>query len=233
MERLHPPPEPSNLLWTFIKALFGKIPIVGWLIDMFTGVFDPHPDTGSAPGASSEIRERLGYGSTMAKLRWDQIDDLQSDTQKLLGVIGYGSARMPSHFTPGNSYTRVPFTTRVGPMVGMTHNVSGGYFILGSKGLWEFSAKVIFDFLLYGTGTDNSVFMDLCVFAPNGTPHYRARNLATSGPEVTLNETGRFVVPEAGYRVEVQCKATIKYRGMLGDNGFSQLNLLKISDETS
>ena len=231
MERLHPPPEPSNLLWTFIKALFGKIPIVGWLIDMFTGVFDPHPDTGSAPGASSEIRERLGFGSTMAKLRWDQIDDLQSDTQKLLGVIGYGSARMSGDFTPGTAMTRIPFRTRIGPMVGMTFDAAGGYFVLGSAGLWEFSAKVIWDFL---TGPVNKgCFMDVAVYAPNGTIFYRARNLFESETEATMNETGRFVVPASGYRVEIQGAAGTGYRGLLGNNGYSQLNLLKISDETS
>ena len=176
---------------------------------------------------------RITEAATLTGMRWTQVDDLQDRTQQLEGVIGYGSARMSGHFTPGNSYTRCPFTTRVGPMVGMTHNSTSGYFVLGSKGLWEFSAKVIFDFLLFGSGADNGVFMDLVVYAPDGTEFYRAKNLTTSGPEVTLNETGRFVVPASGYRVEVQAMATINYRGMLGNIGFNQLNLLKISDETS
>lgn len=203
--------------------------------NLFNGLLSGFTNIGEGIGAAVEgiVLAIVGGGSgTLTELeQWGV--DLQSLTQRLEGVIGYGSARMPNHFTPGNTYARCPFTTRVGPIVGVTHNASNGTFVLGSRGLWEFSAKVIFDFLLFGTGADNGVFMDLVVFTPGGTEFYRAKNLTTSGPEVTLNETGRFVVPEANYRVEIQAKATINYRGMLGNQGFNQLNLLKISSETS
>ena len=179
--------------------------------------------------------------------KWSKVDqtaldlyDTMTRTQKLEGVIGYGSARMSGSFTPGNNdndtgvaTTRVPFRTGFGPKVGLTHAIASGngFFVLGSAGLWEFSTKVTWDFLI---GGDHGVFLTTTVLAPNGTVFYQSPMVTeTTDTESTIGETGRFVVPAAGYRVEVRASARTSYRGIRGDVGYSQLNLLKVSSETA
>lgn len=204
--------------------------------NLFNGLLSGFTNIGEGIGAAVEgiVIAIVGGGSgTLTELeQWGV--DYQSITQKLEGVIGYGSARMSGSFTPGDSYTKVPFTVQVGPRVGMVHHTSGansGRFELQSKGLWEFSAKVIFDFLV--GPVNKGCFMDLVVKTPAGSDFYRSKNLFESSTEATMNESGRFVVPTAGYFVEVQARAGVNYRGLLGNQGFNQLNLVKVSSETS
>lgn len=236
MDRLHPPPEPSNILWTFIKALFGKIPIVGWIIDMITGDFDPDPNTGSAPGASSEIRERLGYGGTLAKMRWDQVDQhdlnilkLQEDTMKLLGVIGFGQAAMVNHQTPGTSFAVVRFNQPFGPFIGCTYSTSTYRYTFQSKGLWDVYAKIRWDVIFY---QDINTEMKIVVRAPNGTVHRASAVKGAGGDKVTDSDLLRVTVPSAGYTVEVQALSESQGRGILGTTEYSAFTVLKISDET-
>lgn len=205
--------------------------------NLFNGLLSGFTNIGEGIGAAVEgiVIAIVGGGSgTLTELeQWGV--DYQSITQKLEGVIGYGSVRMGGNFKPGDSYTKVPFTVQVGPRVGMVLHTSGanaGRFELLSKGLWEFSAKIIFDFLL-GPENLQGCFMDLVVKTPALSDFYRSKNLFRSETEATMNESGRFVVPTAGYFVEVQARAGVNYRGLLGNQGFNQLNLVKVSSETS
>ena len=181
---------------------------------------------------------RIVEATTLTGMRWGQVDDheidiadLQTNTQKLLGVIGYGSAYMPesSGWTFGE-YTRLPFTARKGPIVGCTHNTSTGAYVLHSKGLWEVNYKAYFDFLAGPVNKD--CFLRAAVYAPNGTLFDESRLRDTTSDPITMGESARFVVPAANYRIQIEGYAGTAYREILTSRSRSSFNILKISDET-
>ena len=179
----------------------------------------------------------LQWVSNLFSQRWGQVDDheidianLQTSTQKLLGVIGYASAYMPesSGWTFGE-YTRLPFTARKGPIVGCTHTTLGAY-VLHSKGLWEVNYKAYFDFLAGPVNKD--CFLRAAVYAPNGSLFDESRLRDTSSDPLTMGESARFVVPAANYRIQIEAYSGTAYREILTSRSRSSFNILKISDET-
>ncbi|MGB6182384.1 MAG: hypothetical protein WBF79_14170 [Rhodococcus sp. (in: high G+C Gram-positive bacteria)] len=155
------------------------------------------------------------------------IDDLQDKTQNLAGVIGYGcSTQTGAQGGAGGGKFVLPFTTQIGPIVGVTRSTNG--FVLGSKGLWRVDAMQFFDFYTLGS---NQVDMDIRVYAPDGSLFLQRFNHNENAGANTLTSLVSFVVPAAGYRVEVWAQAALG-RGILGGNAYSSLNVTKISDET-
>ena len=189
-------------------------------------------------GAVSGLFGVLADAAALVGMRWDQVDDhesniadLETRAQKLEGVIGYGSAYMPqsSDWTFGE-YTRLPFTARKGPIVGCTHNASTGTFTLGSKGLWEVNYKVFFDYL--AGPVNKEVYCRAAVYAPNGTLFDESRIKGSSGDDITMQDSPRFVVPSSGYRLQIEAYSGTAYRGILTSRTRTAFNILKISDET-
>lgn len=223
----------ANEVVSGITGWLGNIPIIGDLIKAAQGI-----TTGLAGGMLVVANTFLGRWSqandteAVANDTVADVYDLQTRAQALEGVVGYASARMSGAFTPGTAFARVPFNTPLGPRVGVDHSASTSEFTLTSKGLWEFSYKVTWDLLL--GPVSHGAFTSLVVRDSFGAEFYRASMLQdTNDSEWTMNETGRFVVPAAGYKVSVEARGGVNYRGLRGEVGFNQLNVVKISDETS
>lgn len=209
----------------------------------FRNSFDP---IGAFRGFLTQALQGLVAGplqfiSDLIGMRWDQVDgqgshlaDIETRTQELEGVIGYGSSYMNSaSLTPGIGWSKLPFRQAFGPMVGMVHDngLGGGFYILGSKGLWEVSYKAVFDVLLGPVNTD--MWLSCAVYTPGGGLYDRQSIKSTSSGQVTLGETTRFVVPTSGYRMQVEAQCGTAYRTLLASREYSSFNVIKISNETS
>lgn len=154
-----------------------------------------------------------------------QIEDLQDKTQELAGVIGYGC--LTSVGASGSGGKQVaPFSSQIGPAVGVTRSANG--WVLGSKGLWRADAMQFFGNYTLGF---NQIDMDIRVYAPDGSLFLQRFNHNENAGSATLTSLVSFVVPTAGYRVEVWEQAAVG-RGMFAGNSYSSLNVTKISDET-
>ncbi|MFT4087402.1 MAG: hypothetical protein QM658_09655 [Gordonia sp. (in: high G+C Gram-positive bacteria)] len=163
------------------------------------------------------------------------ITDLQSRTQALQGVIGYGCRYMSSSPGVTTSPSVMPFDTQVGPAVGVTLS-SGGRFTLGSKGLWELSAQVRF----WGAKfAPPKCFMDIVVRDGGGTEIARIKSIQSSEDELTIPNSMPVVIPAAGCTVEVQAWTSAiaviggNWRGIGGGYSTTRFWVNKISDETS
>lgn len=180
---------------------------------------------------------KLFEGGQLVSMRWNQVDEMDEDllelqdrTQKLEGVIGYGSAVMSSHQTPGSSFSVANFDTPYGPIEGCTYSTSTKRYTLGSKGLWDITAKTKWDILAF---LDPGVEMKCVVRAPGGAVHFESAVEGTGSDRPTLLDSFRVVVPTSGYTVEVQARSDTAGRGLLGSSSASAFNVLKISNETS
>lgn len=182
------------------------------------------------------IFSRITEGAALQGMRWDQVDqhdidilDLQSDTQKLLGVVGFGQAAMTQHQTPGQSFAVVRFNYPYGPREGCTYSTTTYRYTLQSKGLWDVFAKIRWDIILF---QDSNTEMRIVVRAPNGSVHRQSAVMNSGSDQVTNSDLLRVVVPTAGYTVEVQALSESVGRGILGTTDYNAFTVLKISDET-
>ena len=177
------------------------------------------------------------------------INTLQSTTQKLEGIIGYGSW-VPSQ----NKYIGVissadgrvmQFDTQQGPKVGVelyTDPLLANNKIirLKSEGLWEIKAQTKARETNF-TGLDK-IRLDIVVRAPDGSEYYRRSGdgLAHKSEGLTLNPVGDgegcvngdlfVVVPAADYTVHVEL-FTGRWRWFYGGSQWAGLSVLKHSSE--
>lgn len=162
-----------------------------------------------------------------------QIADLQDVTQELQGVIGYGSCYMATSPGVRTDPTLMPFDSPLGPMVGVT--LSGGKYVLGSKGLWDVSAQVRF----WGAKfAPPKCFMGIVVRNSGGTIISRRKAMASSDDEITVTNVGRVVVPTAGCTIEIHAWTSKlllggNWRGIGGGIETTSFSVLKVSEETS
>jgi len=159
----------------------------------------------------------------------EQIIDLQDKTQVLEDIIGYGCAYMNNNtqWSVFQSSRAVHFDRQVGPIVGATMDGTG--FVLQSKGLWRADCQMTFD--VYAVG-NYAIDMDIVVLDPAGNVFARKNYHDVNSNYVTRTNIFSFVVPSAGYKVQVW-SASGAGRGQLGGPVRTGFNVTKISGETS
>lgn len=190
--------------------------------DWFYGVFQP------------------GFGGVL--------ESLQSRTQILEGVVGYGSWVATDNLFIGLDQDGVgkrvmQFDHQVGPALGVglvpdTPLASKKVQRLMSRGLWQVIAQTRARDTNY-TG-NHKVRMDVVVKAPDGAEHYRRSMdaVAVAPPtiglggdgQVTLQANVMFVVPDPYYRVYVELFSG-KWRWFYGGSQWSGITILKHSSE--
>lgn len=221
-------------------GLPGQLNLWSVLMDMLNNLLG-----GILTGNGAGLATPFAFLADLVGLRWLQADeteqsvgDLQDRTQQLEGVIGHGSAYMPTSPGATTSAERMPFGTteasRVGPQVGVEWLGDGRVRLL-SRGLWDVSAQVEFwGGLLMPPGT----FMDVVVRNPSGGLFYRMKAKASTSDNVTVTNVTSVTVPDAGYTVEVQAWTSSiplggTFRGISGGLETTRLMVRKISQETS
>lgn len=163
------------------------------------------------------------------------IADLQDVTQTLEGVVGYASRYMSTGAGVQTSPTTLNFDVKKGPSEGVTL-LSGGRFRLDSKGLWRFEAQVKFNDSKW---SPPRCYMDIVIRDPSGVEVGRLEAMNTSDAPLTITNVMPYVIPTAGYTVEVQ--AWTSSLPLIGaawrtiGSGLQQTNfsVFKISSETS
>lgn len=186
----------------------------------------------------------LGMISDRSMARDAAVFDLQDKTQKLEGIIGYGSWVASENLfitfdqdDPG--MRTMSFDRQVGPSVGVTlvpDPALAGKKVqrLDSKGLWQVLAQSRARSTGF-TGTAK-VYLDIVVKAPNGSEYYRRSMdqvaISNNGGdgEVTLIGNVMFTVPGPGYTVRVDL-FTGRWRWFYGGSQWSGLTVLKHSSE--
>ena len=157
-----------------------------------------------------------------------ELAGLQSDTQELLGVIGYGHAYSTSSWSLSLGSVKYGMTHTIGkPDIGV--GWTGGSVYLGSKGLWEADAQVTLDGYLVGA---DEVELGIKVFAPDGSLYAQRYSRFHTEKVITLAVHMPFTVPSAGYYVELWVNAAFG-RGVFGGSAWNGLSVNKISMETS
>lgn len=176
------------------------------------------------------------------------INNLQSTTQKLEGIIGYGSWVASQNKFIGiinNAPDRVmEFDAQQGPIVGVelyTDPLFANRKIvrLKSEGLWEIKAQTCARRTGY-TGNDK-VYLDIVVRRPDGSEFYRRASSAVANKdeggltpvgdgEVAIKGDLFVVVPKADYTVHVEMW-TGRWRWFYGGSVWSGLSVLKHSSE--
>ena len=157
----------------------------------------------------------------------ERLADARSEVRALQGVQGWGSRYMSRQFSPGSSFSTVPFDRQEGPMQGV--HTSGGEYVLESRGLWRADAQCFFDVLLFA---NSSIFMDIVVLTPTGSVFRRRRSRAAGSEQQTISNMASFVAPEAGYRVRVEARVGADWRGMLPGRDYTAFDITKVSSET-
>lgn len=158
-----------------------------------------------------------------------ELAGLQSTTQDLLGVIGYGNAYSTSSFSLSLGSVKYGMTNTIGkPDIGVVWTAGSVY--LGSKGLWEADGRVTLG--TYAPPIGRDISLTLKVFAPDGSPYYETAAVYSTGEEFTHSLHMPFTVPSAGYYVEMWVNAAIG-RGIYGGSKWNGLSVNKISMETS
>ncbi|MDV8066382.1 hypothetical protein R4P64_07685 [Rhodococcus sp. IEGM 1366] len=233
-----PVDDSNNTAWNrLFGGLFAGFSGFGMLLDnIATAIFGGGPfDPASAMGR--------------IQTRGIVINTLQSTTQKLEGIIGYGSW-VPSQ----NKYIGLissadgrvmQFDTQQGPKVGVelyTDPLLANNKIirLKSEGLWEIKAQTKARETNF-TGLDK-IRLDIVVRAPDGSEYYRrsADGLAHKNEGLTLNPVGDgegcvkgdlfVVVPEPDYTVHIEM-FTGRWRWFYGGSQWAGLSVLKHSSE--
>lgn len=172
---------------------------------------------------------RIVEAATLQGMRWDQVDDLQDETQKLLGVIGYGCWYAESDITDFVSASKVDFDQQIGPAVGCSNSGSGTV-TLESKGLWRIDALINVDSRIFG---DSNVQMEIRVYQPDGTTLHSSKLWrGIDDGRITMQNIMSVVVPTSGYKVEVWVLAGT-VRLMRSGINYNGLNVTKVSDETT
>lgn len=176
------------------------------------------------------------------------INNLQSTTQKLEGIIGYGSWVASQNKFIGiinNAPDRVmEFDAQQGPIVGVelyTDPLFANRKIvrLKSEGLWELKAQTCARRTGY-TGSDK-VYLDIVVRRPDGSEFYRRASSALAHKddgginpvgdgEIAIKGDLFVVVPTPGYTVHVELW-TGRWRWFYGGSLWSGLSVLKHSSE--
>lgn len=176
------------------------------------------------------------------------INNLQSTTQKLEGIIGYGSWVASQNKFIGiinNVPERVmEFDAQQGPIVGVelyADPLFGNRKIvrLKSEGLWEIKAQTCARRTGY-TGSDK-VYLDIVVRRPDGSEFYRRASSALAHKddgginpvgdgEVAVKGDLFVVVPKKDYTVHVEMW-TGRWRWFYGGSLWSGLSVLKHSSE--
>lgn len=183
----------------------------------------------------------LGTISDLLNIQWFRVNehesslaDLQDKTQALEGVIGHASFWMPTSPGTTTSITRMPFTARSGPIVGI-EPLGDGRLRLLSRGSWDINAQVEFwGGLLMPPGT----YMRILVRDPAGEPFFLRDAKASTSDNVTLTNVANVVVPTSGYTVEVEAWTDSipiggTTRGIRGGFNTTGLYIRKVSSETS
>ncbi|MFE5789533.1 hypothetical protein [Rhodococcus erythropolis] len=169
-----------------------------------------------------------------------EIRDLQDATQKLEGIIGYGS-----YVASQNLFLSIDqdvagarvqsFDRQVGPSVGVTmvkDPALANKIVqrMDSKGLWQVLAQT----RAQNTGFTGSekVYQDIVVKAPNGTEYYRRSLDENEGSDGKISMLGNvfFTIPAAGYMVHIELFSG-KWRWFYGGSQWTGLSLLKHSSE--
>jgi hypothetical protein len=153
---------------------------------------------------------------------------LQDTTQKLQGVIGYAYGYVAGGWSGNINVVKRPVDSVIGPTVGVTR-ASGAYY-LGSKGLWEAAAMFTVNQagLLVGVDTE----LQIRVYSPSGSLYAIKSNLQSTDARHTLTVVMPFVVPSAGYYMELWTGVAAA-RDVIGGSQYSGFSVRKVSSETT
>lgn len=157
-----------------------------------------------------------------------ELAGLQSKTQKLEGVIGYGHSYSEG-LTSWSVFTlfKVPMDRQVGPIEGVA--VQNGSLRLDTKGLWRASAQV--QWSAWNIPYAGELQLEIRVYTPDWGLHSR-KNVTFDGVEpMTLITDLAFTVPESGYFVELWTKGALG-RTLLSGSATNHLYVSKVSTET-
>ena len=203
----------NNLVVTPINSA------IAGLISWFTG---NNTDRASALSKANSALSGLTSKASQADLAI-----LQSKTQALEGVIGYGHAYCSGGISLIAGDRHTPMDQQIGPMVGVTKTPAGS-FQLNSKGLWVATAQLTFEYLNIGA---NYINIQIRVVQPNGTTlHFQRISEAEKSERHTLSTECAFTVPTSGYYVQVWANAGVG-RGIRGGSEWNGLSLKKVSTE--
>lgn len=157
-----------------------------------------------------------------------ELAGLQSTTQKLAGVIGYGHAycQGATNWTSLGLF-KVSMDRQVGPVAGVTF--ASGSLYLNTAGLWRASAQIQWD--SYTTLGASELQLELRVYSAGGTLHASKNVYLESHSRSTMITDLAFTVPDAGYRVELWTKGPLG-RGLLSGSNTNHLYVSKVSTET-
>ncbi|MGW6376216.1 hypothetical protein ACWFRB_09155 [Rhodococcus sp. NPDC055112] len=195
-----------------------------------------HAKNGDLHGWGEAVRNKLianllnGFTNLFAGVAGSPaVIDLQDKTQKLEGVVGY----CHTYSLGGSSNSiagdiRIPIDAQIGPIVGAT--IANGAIYLSSKGLWVADAQLSAE----GYTALGSTYMNIQirVYSPSGTLHAQRIAEADTTSRESLLVHVPFVVPSAGYYVELWGNAAFG-RGSRGGNVWNGMSVEKRSTETS
>lgn len=223
----------ANLIPTIIRKVLGDLGKIFGGQTSEAGGATASDLLGKIPGVSDVAKAIQGIGTGLTgplSTAAASVANLQDRTQALEGVKGYAQYYLSQTYQPGTSYTRVPFDIQVGPSLGVTFD--NGVMTLGSKGLWQAQAQLQFDYL---TGpVSKRIYIQIAVMTPAGAGYVvRNASVETNDNAETLLSQFRFVVPAAGYKVEVRAAVGTGYRSVLSGINTTGFDMLKISSETS
>lgn len=188
---------------------------VGSITNALLGIFNPNGHF-------------AGIGQ-WAQAKQEDISTLQSKTQKLEGVIGYGHSYSDGGQSPAIAGDiRIPVDRQIGALVGAT--IVNGSIYLASRGLWIADGQLSFE----GYTTLGSTYFNvqIRVYAPNGTLHFQRIAEAVTGERETLTVHVPFTVPDPGYYVELWANAAFG-RGIRGGSVWNGMSVDKRSTEKS
>ena len=169
-----------------------------------------------------------GLGVDLAgKATHADLADLQDRTDVLEGVIGYAHAYVDGSISTTAGDKKLAMTNQIGPAQGVT--LSGGSFVLGSKGLWVADVHACFDYLSVGV---NATTLFARVYTPGGSLYAERWAISNIGEKHTLNVHLPFTVPTSGYKVEMWANAALG-RGIFGGSANNGLSVNKVSSEDS
>lgn len=194
---------------------------IAGIIDWFTG--------NNTDRASALSKANSALSGLTAKANQTDLAVLQSKTQALEGVIGYGHAYCSGGISLIAGDRHTPMDQQIGTMVGVTKTPAGS-FQLNSKGLWVATAQLTFEYLNVGA---NYINIQIRVVQPDGTTQHFIRIAeAEKSERHTLSTECAFTIPTSGYYVQVWANAGVG-RGIRGGSSWNGLSLKKVSTEDS
>lgn len=212
-----------------LANLLGLIPIVGQNIEnTLTNYLAATANT--AATASSAAAAAQSQVSTLQSA----VQDLQDQAQ-YIQVPGYASRYMSTGAGVQTTPTTLNFDTKKGPSVNVTL-MSGGRFRLDQPGLWRFEAQAKFNDSKW---SPPRCFMDIVIRNPSGVEEGRIEAMATSDAPLTITNVMPYVIPSAGYTVEVQAWTSslpligAAWRTIGSGPRQTNFSVFKISSETS